>query len=361
MKKNIATNYYPLLLWNMRVFGSKKREITPTNLVVKEADVEFDGSGLVTSVKTDLVESGATKANVFEIVILKYLPIAALVFLLFNINLYYISMVGLFIGSFTYLGFLTIQKRVSAFFAYFFLLCSFFFYFAIIAAFPSESLTYKVNWIVNYALQYFLWLWLFEKVVIDIGMLDFMKWYKVDKFSTRYFKFVDEKPLVSWSSDLIRKIYYGFIVVVMIFALFIGGSDLGMKIVSDMEVKEKILIEDKNERAILQDKNARALKKLIIEQSNELKVKVHTDEDLELLERDFNKYIQNEVIAYELLQITPGSKFVEEDTGEAVEIEFKRPYYLVKSWVKRYKDGAYRWHFAYRGKVLVITNAKARR
>lgn len=362
MNKTIVTNFYPLILWDIRVFGSKNKEETSSNLHFKEAYIEFDGNGIATSIKTNLVESSVSRGNYFEIAILKYLPIGILVFFLFDINLYYISMTGFFIGAFTYLVFFTLKKKSSAFFAYFFLLLSFFVYLGIMFAFPLETLKYKINWIVNYAVQYFLWLWVFEKVVMDIGTLDCMKWYKVDKFSTRYFKFngSSEKRDIIGKSRIISNGFRIFILIIMFFTLFFGGVDLATKIDNDLKAKDKILVQDKNEREILRKKNARALKSLLESQSRKVGIKVHTDKDFELLENDFKSYIDTGVIAYELLQITPSSEFIEEASGRKIKIGFERPYYLVKSWVKKYKDGIFRWHFIFKGKVLVITNAKAR-
>lgn len=349
-------------LWNTRVFGVKNRELTKTNLYNKEIELGEQGDGTITSIKSDVIASTVQKANVFEVIVVKYLAIALFTWLLFNISLYYVSMAGLFLGIFAYLGFFTLKKKVSTFFAYFFLLVLFAVYIVGMFLFPQETLKYKFNWIVNYSIQYFLWIYLFEKVAIDIFTYDFTKWYKIDKLTLTYFKINDENEgrVFEKKSLIIKKIYTIVLAVLMILSFLFGAGDLVGKINLDNAVESRILSENNNEMAVIKNKNARALKAMLEKKSQELKIIAHTKKDMDLLMDDFDKYVQTGVISYEKLRIDSSNKFVDANNGKPVTIIFNKPYYVVKTWVKKYKDGIYRWHFANNKKIFVVINEKAR-
>ena len=270
-----------MLLWNTWVLGSKNRALTKTNFYEKEVDVDTDGSGEITSVKSDLLESAVRKANIFEILIIKYLGIGVFILLFLNLNLYYVSMVGLFLGATAYLLYGQVKKYVSDFFGNFLLLVLFIVYIAGLLLFPADSFDLKVNWIVNYSVQYFLWLFLFERVFIDIFTLDFKKWYKLEKITLTYFKINDdnEKNLYANRVTVAKKFFTGFLFIIMSVSLFLGGVDLATKILVKNEAENRVLTKTKDERKILQKRNAEALNMLLESQSKELGIRVHTKDD----------------------------------------------------------------------------------
>jgi hypothetical protein len=362
IKKKIVTNFYSCVLWNTRVFGSKNRELTPTNFYEKEVEVEQTGVGEILSIKSDLIQSGVQKANPFEVGILKYLLLAVFAYIFFKPNLYYVSMTGMCVGAFAYLGFYQIKKRVSTFFAYFFLLILFVIYMSVFALYPAQSVEYKVNWMINYSVQYFLWFFLFERVFIDLYTLDFLKWYKIDKLFMTYFKVIDKESISLYESKKkqAQKIFTFFLIGVFFLSLFFGGVNLTTRIVIDQKAKVKILINNGNEKEILRQKNSEALLQILESQSKELGIRVHTKDDIELLRHDFKKYLNVGVIAYEEVRISSGNTFEDISTNQRVFIKFQKPYYIVRAWVKKYSDDQYRWHFKYDDKIFVIMNTKAR-
>lgn len=364
MKKNVLINFYPMLLWNTWVLGNKNRALTKTNFYEKEVEVNTDGSGEISSVKSDLLESAVRKANIFEVLIIKYLPIVVFTVLFLNLNLYYVSMVGLFLGTTAYLLYGQVKKYISEFFGNFMLLSLFIVYIVVLLLFPIDSFDLKVNWIVNYSVQYFLWIYMFERVFIDIYSLDFTKWYKLEKSTLTYFKINDndEKDIYANSVSVAKKFFTGFLFVIMSVSLFLGGVDLATKILVKNEAENRVLTKTKDERKILQKRNAEALNMLLESQSKELGIRVHTKDDLALLHSDFEKYIKTKPIAYELVRVGKNNKLVNLKDGKEFKINFgNKSHLLFKCWVMMYpKDGVYRWYLKYKGETLVIMNIKAR-
>lgn len=363
-KHKILVNYYLGVLWNTWVFGAKHRELAKSNLYYKEVELGRDGH--VVSIKSDLIESGVSKANIFEIIVLKYLFIALFAYLLFNMNLYYTSMLGLFVGSFAYIGFYQLKKRVSDFFAWFFMLVLFCVYMFLFIGFPTWSFEHKLNWVINYSIQYFLWLYLFERVFIDIYTGDYKKWYKVDGLKLTYFKLVDDGDTKDFEDKAkVGKRYFLFVTIIMMcIGLFFGGTDLAMKMYVSQEAQKVAMLKNNDELGIIGKKNADAMKRKLLAQSRELGIVAHTEDDLKLLDSNFDEYIKTKVIAYENVRISASNTFIDEVTGQNIMIQFsqQRPFYIVRAWVKMYKDGVYRWHFNSSDgkKVIVITNVKAR-
>ena len=256
--EKVLINYYSGVLWDTWVVGAKHRELTKSNFYEKEVGISRDSSGDIVSIKSDLVESRVRQANIFEVGILKYLFIAIFAWFLFNINLYYTSMLGLFIGSFAYIGFYQLKQRVSDFFAWFFLFVIFSVYLFLFIGFPAFAFEHKLNWIINYSIQYFLWLYLFERVFIDIYTMDFKKWYKIESLNLAYFKMSNEEDVKDFDlkSEVAKNLFLSFTILVMSVGLFFGGVDMWMKINTAKKADEILMTKNNDEIGVVSKKNS---------------------------------------------------------------------------------------------------------
>lgn len=358
-KKRVLTNFYPAVLWNTSVYG-KSKKVVASNLYEKEADVEFE-NGVATRIKTDLISSEVSKAFLLEIVLLKYVPLILLIWFAFNVNLYYPSMVGLGLASIVYLGFYWVKKRVSTFFAYVFLASLFLTYISMFVSNFSEFLFFNINNIGNYVIQYFVALWLIERLFIDIYSLNFMNVYKIKNLFLTYFQIVDDE-ISSFKEKRIssaKKVFVGLLILTIVFTGIVGGFDFVSKILASNVAQQEILVKEKNERKIIQSRNARALKQLLDQQAKELGINKHnTKEQLALMEDDFDKYVKTQPIAYERLRLNITTTLLNIKTGETISPLNAG---VVRSWIQNYK-GVYRWHY-YDSKskqTYVVMNTKAR-
>lgn len=354
----LKLNYYPGVLWNTPVFG-KNRSVVASNIYEKDAELEYVGNS-VTNLKTDLLSSEVYKANIFEIILLKYLPIAFVIFIGFNVNLFYPSMVGMTIACLVYLAFYQIKRRISTFFGYVFLASLFLTYIFMFVDNFNLFLQFNINNIGNYVIQYFLFLWLFEKLFIDIYSLNFMDVYKIKKLTLGYFQINDEvvRSLKQKKEAVAKKLFTFSLLVVAACTFILGGVDLINKVAASGEAQKQILLQEKNERKIIQTRNASALKELLNQQSKEIGINKHnTKEQIALLEDDFETYVRTQPIAYERLRINLSTQLLNIKTGETISPARAG---VVRSWVQNYK-GVYRWHYEpTKGQVFVIMNTKAR-
>ena len=358
MQIKTLINWYPGVLWDTPVFGRNKNFV-PSNLYEKEAEIEFAGD-VATHIKTDLISSEVARANVFEVILLKYLPLLLFIYIGFNVNLFYPSMVGLCIASLVYLAFYQIKRRVSTFFAYVFLASAFLTYIFMFANNFTQFLQFNINNIGNYVIQYFIFLWILERLFIDIFSLNFMNVYKIKKLTLSYMQLNNESvvQIRTEKQKAARRVFAIFLLVLAGFTFLMGGVDLMNKVAASSVAQEKILLQEKNERKIIQSRNASALKALLNQQSKEIGINKHgSKKQMELLEDDFEKYVRTQPIAYERLRLNLTTKLLNIKTGETINPARAG---VVRSWVQNYK-GVYRWHYEpIPGQIYVVMNTKAR-
>ena len=361
MKKNILVNFYPFVLWNTRVYG-RVRQFVQSNLYQREVEFEQINDNEV-HVKSDFVDGPAKKANAFEYLLIKYLPAALLVYLLFNINLYYVSQVGLMLASVAYVGFFVLRERDMKFFGWLYLVSLFLLYILLFSIYPKSFVELKGNWIINYAVQYFVLFYVVQAVLENVFTERLKSTYKIQKYYATYFvlnsdDIKESKEIMKWK---VKRYFKWFLGVVFLIGAFFGGLDIAYKIAATKAAQKKILTESRNEAEILRQRNAGALLELLEKQSKEVGIKVHTKEDIELLKSDFDEYKRVGVISYGTVAFSKNNKVIEMDTGKQVYFGFKKRNQIYKkAWVKLYKDGYYRWHFKNAGKIYVITDVKAR-
>lgn len=360
-KENILVNFYPFLLWNTRVFGNI-RNYVKSNLYERSAEIERLNDNEY-KLKTDFVESVATRANSIEYLFIKYVPAFFVLWLLFNMNLYYVSQMGLFLASIAYIGFFLLKERNLAFFGWLYIVGLFGLYIFLFSIYPKSFVELKGNWVVNYALQYFALFYVLESVLEAIFTERLKDTYKIQKYYANYFVFNNEE--IKTENYLIKKkvkkYFKFFLGLVASVGLLFGGIDVAYKIKAKEAAVKKILTETQNEAEIIKERNAEALIELLNQKSEEVGIRVHTKEDIEMIRDDFDKYKRVGIISYGTVAFSKDNKVVEIDSEKRVYFGFKKTNYIYKkAWVKRYKDGFYRWHFKNAGKIYVITDIKAR-
>ncbi|MDD2448448.1 MAG: hypothetical protein PHS42_03670 [Sulfurimonas sp.] len=353
--KKIITNYYPAILWDIPVFGLK-REVK-SNLYKKEIATDEN----FTYIKSDLVESGLSTASMAEIWVLKYLPIVLAMYVLFSVNMYYPSMLGLSLASLFYAAYSIVKIKGSEFFANLGLFIFSITYIILYIAYFRELQGLKINAIINYAIQYSLMIFMFEKLVMDILLQKYKGWKKVDKVNLSYVKLFSAEDEKRDKALLIeyRKYFFGFLGTLAILTFILGGGEFYKKVMIKSLVETKIMAEDKNEKAILNQKSAKAMEERLLNQAKNLGIKI-SGSDIELLRTDFDKYIETRPIAYELVRVNENQEIAKASDGSEINIDFRDRRFITIPTFVQLNNGVYRWHFIYRGVVCIISNATAR-
>lgn len=360
-----SINFYPFVLWNTVVFGRKNKRITNNNnLYEKEVEL-LDGDLRVKEnrIRTDIGVFEIEKANPVEYLFYKYIPVLILLFLFMqSFNLYFVSTTGLFIGSFAYIMYRYLEKKFSLSISYIFLSVLFFLYILFFLYSPLSALEFKAVWIINYSIQYFLFFYLLQTVIRNLLSEKMNNIYKIKKYVGTFIRFKSDNEIKEENrkKKLQNKFYYIFLIILMFFGALFGLVDIAYKVQVNKEAQKRVLTENEKEALIIEKRNSEALARLLEKQSKEVGIRVHTKKDLELLKKDFSRYLDTKVIAYENILITENTKIIDVKTRKELEIRTKRPKILVRAWVKKFDDGFFRWHFASGNKIAVVMSVKAR-
>ncbi|MCK9532671.1 MAG: hypothetical protein M0R77_19465 [Gammaproteobacteria bacterium] len=355
-KVNILTNFYPAVLWDVPVFGNKKEVKSGLYKKRVESDEKF------TQIKSDLIESGLSSASVFEVGVLKYLPPFLFLALIFSVNLYYPSMLGLMSASLAYIAYYVIKDKVSDFFANLFLFALFVFF---IVLYASNYLLFSklhINGVASYSIQYFVMFYILERVLVDIYLLGFKGWKKVDKANLSYVKIVDDnlEAKEKRGREVFRRWFFGFLGVVALLSFILGGAEFYNKVMIVTTIEKKLEKDEKTESEVLRLKSSKILEERLINQSKILKFKI-PNSDIELLREDFDKYVATRPIAYEKVVINSTIQMVRARDGSPFKLDFSTKKFIAPvCFVKKYKDGKFRWHFMYSKQEVVIMNTEAR-
>lgn len=357
MKKvNILTNFYPAVLWDIPVFRNRDGVKSGLYKKIVESDENF------TQIKSDLIESGLSSASVFEIWVVKYLPAVLLMAFVFSANLYYPSMLGLMSASLLYIAYYVIRDKGSAFFANFFLLSLFVIF---IISYISNYLIFSklhINGVASYTVQYFIVIFILERVLADIYSSGFKGWKKVDKVNLGYVKIYDESReiIAKNKKSIFRKYFFGFLGVLAVVTFILGGVEFYNKVMILSTVEQKIQKDTKTESEVLRLKSAKILEERLLNQSKILKFQIPKS-DIELLREDFDKYVESRPIAYEKVVINTSAKMVYVRDGSPFIIDFTSKKFIAPiCMVKKSKDGKFRWHFIYNKQEVVVMNVEAR-
>jgi len=355
-KVKILTNFYPAILWDIPVFGRKKEVDSGLYYKTVGVDEKF------TQIKSDLIESGLSSASVFEIGVLKYLAPLLFVAFIFSVNLYYPSMLGLMSASILYVTYYLIKDKGSDFFANFFLLSVFLIY--LFSYFTNYIFLSKlhISGIASYSVQYFILFFILERVFSDIYLLGFKGWKKVDKAKLSYVKIIDEgfEAKEKRGKRVFRRWFFGFLGIVALLSFILGGAEFYNKIMILSTIEERIEKQTQLESEVLRLKDSKILEERLRAQAKVLGIKIPKS-DLELLKKDFNKYVDTRPISYEKVRINSSTKMVNARDGSPFNLDFSvRKFIAPICMVKKYKDGKFRWHFVYDKQEVVIINVEAR-
>lgn len=357
MKKvNILTNFYPAVLWDIPVFRNRDGVKSGLYKKIVESDENF------TQIKSDLIESGLSSASVFEIWVIKYLPAFLLMAFIFSVNLYYPSMLGLMSASLLYIAYYVIRDKGSVFFANFFLLSIFVVF---IISYISNYLIFSklhINSIASYTVQYFIVIFILERVLADVYAFGFKGWKKVDKVNLGYVKIYDKNTemIAKNKKSIFRKYFFGFLGVLAVVTFILGGVEFYNKVMILSTIEAKIKQDTKTETEVLAVKNAKILEERLLNQAKILKFKIPKN-DIELLREDFDKYVESRPIAYEKVVINQSAQMVHVRDGSPFTLDFSTKKFIAPiCFVKKFKDGKFRWHFIYNKQEVVVMNVEAR-
>jgi len=353
MKKTVITNLYPGVLWDTWVMDKNIK----SNLYKKEVEIDEK----FTHLKSDLNESNLSRVTPVEYLIMKYLPIVIGMYLIFSVNLYYPSMLGMMVASILYPTYYIFKNKFNAFFANLFLMVLLIVFIISYVQNYSYFSELKIGAIVNYSFQYLIMLYLLERVFINIAIEDTKGWKKIDSLTLRYVKIFNKDKAASdeIKKKTYRKWYFGFLGFIAVITFILGGVEFYNKYRLHQKAQEIASSEIKQEKKVLRIKNSKVMKYRLENQAKKFGFTL-PKKDVELLENDFEKYVETRPIAYEIVRLTRGNEIVRARDGVKVNIDFSRKKHLTTlTFVQKYK-GEYRWHFRYNKETCVVVNSVAR-
>ena len=316
----IKANKIPAFLW-----GRNNIKVAQTD------DLEFPAR-----VKTDIADVEVYRANIIEIIILKYVSILFLIYVSFNINTYYVSMIGLATASVLYTLFYFTYSKFGKQGLYIVMLPFPILYLTASFSYFELATEFNFGFIFNYTIQYLASFWLLEKVYRDILKGGSKNYYKV---KDRWFRYVIVKSDISEFENYEKQDMPGVAKLIMFLTLFVFlffGAVFGAS-----QVRDKIVIREAVTEYV----------KNLNEYGRDKKLLLDKEAELVGMEKYHNK-IQG-IQGYERIQVTNDTELLNIDTNETIVTKGKEivfPAYI--------KDGY--WHIVENNHTFRILTTKAK-
>lgn len=322
----IETNSVAGILWGKKI--------------IKDAKV--DNLEHPTSITTNINKAlDIKKVSSYEIFFIKYIIAIVLIYFTFNINSFYVSMLGLAGASLFYLILSFVYIRFGKQAMYLAALPIPFGYLALSFSFFDQAVEYNYGFIFNYILQYLFVFYIFEKIAIDFLGTTWKNTYRAKNKWFRYLRFGQEhddflpvfnKQHLKW----FRRTFNSMLVLFIFIGGAIGYVEINKKILINKKVDEYVNNLDKNGKYRLKILDYK-IKKLGIPAYHRIfdgvkdyeKIKVSRGTELDVFDKKLN-YI----------------KSLKYDGDDKIEtIAFIKDYY---------------WYFYRNNKFFKVTNTRAR-
>jgi len=245
---NLSTTYKGLIMKNeinsnCWIQTNQTRALLLFNVVTKEAQV--DDIDNPTSIITDADKNQVSikKANILEIVSLKYGIILLLIYLSFNINLGYSSMLGLGTASLIYLVAVALKKFVGKTALYLFSAVITVVVIYLTWVIFEINVKYNIGFIINYMIQYLVSFFIFHMIITDIFNEGYRNYYKATNRWFRWLKISKTKEAFSKVNKNVKKaniIFFISISLIGMYSLFVGSVDIYQMQTREIQIKQKI-------------------------------------------------------------------------------------------------------------------------
>jgi hypothetical protein len=225
---------------------------------IKEGEV--DSIENPTTVKTEIAEVNVQKANIFEILFLKYGIYFGLIYLLFNVNTYYVSMLGMAISISLYTIYYILYKNFGKRVLQLTLTPLPILYLLVTVIWFKDTTTYNLDFVFNYIFQYTASVFVIHKIVIDIAIQGYEGYYRAEGKYLRYVRFAktaEEFETPAKLNKWLLYIFYSVTILIFIISTTIGVDGLLQKHVIEQkkaELSKNLNTEDLKHIKYLDDK-----------------------------------------------------------------------------------------------------------
>ena len=370
MKKvQIETNFYGWILWNFALLISNHSDVveketdgvSSSNMYIKSGEVDDVSSPTV--LKTNRLNSSVSKVSFLQVALMKYLFPLIFIYMFIYINTYYPSMVGLCFASLTYIFYWQLVRRFGFMYGNFLIVSIIVSYWYYIVSDFDGAIHFNLSSILNYAVQYFIYIFILESVFVDIFTSRHKNLYSIKDVAGGFFSILNEEKvnLIEKSKKRARIIFTAFLGLLAAFSFVLGGTDLWYEIDTRNAVKAKALKKFQSEQKIIDLENYEVLKQRLDSESKSVGINYHSGKaSLDLMKKDLDKYKKHGVVGYDKVRITRTTKIMRlEDKNIIPLTKMKVNYFIKPAYVKMY-ESKYRWHFMLNDKVHLVMNATAR-